>query len=150
MTTQNLIFKTGDMFTTSLPAIAHGVNCHAAMRSGVAAIVARKFPEVEEAYNELCDNGELEPGDMFAMKSEDGKIVLNLASQNLPGADARLDWLRASYIEALQHCADYDIKGFAMPRIGAGIGGLQWEDVLAVIEEETAKAPNVTVEVWSL
>lgn len=150
MTSSNLIHKNGNMFTTELPAIAHGVNCKGLMGSGVAAIIRKDWPEVNEAYVAVCDKGLLHPGDNLPLTAEDGTIFLNLASQDNPGADARLDWLREAFANGLKYCEVEGIKGFAMPRIGAGIGGLNWDDVLPVIEEETAKAPNVLVEIWSL
>ena len=40
------------------------------------------------------------------------------------------------------------MAGLALPRIGAGLGGLRWADVRAVLEEELAPLPYV--ELWSL
>ncbi len=38
--------------------------------------------------------------------------------------------------------------GLALPRIGAGLGGLRWADVRAVLDEELTPLPYV--ELWSL
>jgi O-acetyl-ADP-ribose deacetylase (regulator of RNase III) len=40
------------------------------------------------------------------------------------------------------------VAGLALPRIGAGLGGLRWADVRAILEEELAPLPYV--ELWSL
>jgi len=40
------------------------------------------------------------------------------------------------------------VTGLALPRIGAGLGGLRWAEVRAVLDEELAPLPYV--ELWSL
>ena len=40
------------------------------------------------------------------------------------------------------------LEGLALPRIAAGLGGLAWDDVAAVLKAELAPLPYV--EVWSL
>ena len=84
------------------------------------------------------------------MQGVNGTWVLNLASQNRPGADARLDWLTTSLHAAFTFCATEGLTGFAIPRIGAGIGGLDWPDVFKVIEQAAAAHPSIEIEVWSL
>jgi O-acetyl-ADP-ribose deacetylase (regulator of RNase III) len=145
---QNLIIKRGNLFDSTMPAIAHGVNVKAAMFSGVAAELANRYPEVEEAYNLVCERKVFIPGQMLALKGHDGKWILNLSSQNNPGADARLPWLEAALTAAFQFVNEECLEGFAMPRIGAGIGGLDWDDVESVVYQQAALNPNILVEVW--
>jgi len=36
----------------------------------------------------------------------------------------------------------------ALPRIGAGVGGLHWDEVLHTIKEAAKLHPGIDVEVW--
>lgn len=38
----------------------------------------------------------------------------------------------------------------ALPRIGAGVGGLHWDEVLYTIKEAARLHPGIDVEVWEL
>ena len=117
----------GDLFdgiqTHNLDAIGHGVNCKGVMGAGIAFQFAKKFPHMEEAYNEVCENRWLGPGGLFVWE-EPSLIVYNLASQYWPGSDAKLEWLNASLKKMLNDAEARSIKRIGIPRIGTGIGGL--------------------------
>lgn len=140
----------GDIFTTQLPAIAHGVNTKGLMGAGIARLIAHRFPEVVKPYKEACYSGSLVPGGfLYTPTLVPGFGILNLASQKNPGKDARLDWLESSLWEAVRYSEEAELPGFAIPRIGAGIGGLLWEDVQEVIRNVADQTP-LLVENWSL
>lgn len=146
----NVDFKIGDLFSTELPAIGHGVNIYGVMGSGIAPIVRKIYPAVFAPYREACVSHKLQPGQMFPVEVEPNKWVFNLASQDRPGPNARLDWFEASLRQSFEFAYWSNLEGFAIPRIGAGIGGLTWEDVKAKIIEVAYEYPTVVVEVWSL
>lgn len=146
----NVEHKIGDIFTTNLPAIGHGVNLHGVMGSGIAVLVRRNFPEIFQPYATHCRNKTLTTGKMLPVKTESGIWVFNLASQDKPGANARLEWLEQSVEASFGFAELHNIEGFALPRIGAGVGGLKWADALAVLEKVAAKHPTVKLEIWSL
>ncbi len=111
-------------------AIGHGVNCHGVMGAGIAAAVKDLYPdEMYERYRDACDEGRLRPGMVLPYSAPfDGLPRLyNMASQNTPGADARIDWLWSSLHLALVDCYRRGITELAVPEIGCGIGGLEWD-----------------------
>ena len=52
----------------------------------------------------------------------------------MPGADARLDAIDSSVRAAIEHARTHDVPTIYLPRIGAGIGGLDWSDVHATLD----------------
>lgn len=144
-----LVQKVGDLFDSKQPALGHGVNTHGVMGSGIAPIFKRKFPEIWHPYSTVCRTGTLTPGSMLPVKSQ-GKWILNLASQDAPGANARLSWLEESLDAAFSWMRSEGVGGLAIPRIGAGVGGLKWDDVLDLLERKADENPDITLEVWSL
>lgn len=149
-TPANLTFLTGDIFTTTQPAIGHGVNVFGVMGSGIAVLVKNIYPAVFPPYKEACDAKTLKPGDMLPVKVTEDKWVFNLASQRKPGADAKLEWLEQSLRTTFEFSIENGFSGFALPRIGAGVGGLNWEDVKALVARVSAEYPSVSIELWSL
>lgn len=130
-----MIVTKGDLFASNGRAIGHGVNCKGKMGAGIAVLFKKKYPDMYKEYSELCERGELVPGDCFIWDNGDGTFVYNLASQDYPGKDARLNWLGNAAVKALQHADKNNIKRICLPQIGCGIGGLEWNDVEALLRQ---------------
>lgn len=148
-TSTNLIYKVGDIFTTEQPALGHGVNLWGVMGSGIAVLVRRNFPEIFAPYKKACNKKTLKAGGMLPIFTKN-TWVFNLASQDKPGANASLTLVEESVEESFRFCEAKNISGFALPRIGAGVGGLKWVEVIALIEEIASRHSNVELEIWSL
>ncbi|MBC9707541.1 MAG: macro domain-containing protein [Enterococcus sp.] len=145
-----ITYKEGDIFTTDMPAIGHGVNCKGVMGSGIAVTVRKLYPDVYKAYAQYCRTPGLNGGDVFIMKSEvDGKYIFNMASQVKMGKNATYDLLEASLWAAFDGLEELELSGLALPQIGCGIGGLEWAKARPMIEEVAASYPLIDVELWT-
>lgn len=148
----NVVEKRGNIFTTSTRVMAHGVNLQDCEDHGLAAQVWEKFPEVFDTYEYFRDSGLLTPGSAFAATTEasDGKdfTVFNLASQILPGRNARYDLLESSLDETFYILRESGIKSIAFPEIGSGIGGLDAELVDLMITQQALRNPDILIEKW--
>ena len=130
----------GDLFALGLPAIGHGCNCTGAMGAGIATEFRRRWPEMYTAYRALCRSGRFRPGDVMPWDAGD-VVVYNLATQPVPGPSATLRAIRTAVGRAL---ADAETRGIArvgVPRIGAGLGGLDWVDVEAALRAVGEASP---------
>lgn len=133
----------GDLFETDCQAIGHGVNRRGLMGAGVAKIVREQFPEVYRFYREVC----LKKPEEFLLggvlpasdPSRSGTVIFNMATQDLPGPNADLEAVYESAMSTLAIAKDLGIAEVAIPKIGAGIGGLVWEEV----EEKLRLAESV-------
>ncbi|WP_162240746.1 macro domain-containing protein [Leifsonia sp. Leaf264] len=144
-----LILKTGDLFTSTAPALMQGVNVDGQMWSGIAPTFRDRFPMMHDMYLRICANQTFKPGQFFYWPPiENRTAVFNLASQDRRGANARLEWLEESLRKALDHADEIHFKTVAMPRIGCGVGGLDWADVEPVVAA-LAQSHQCDVEVWT-
>jgi len=140
---------TGDLLESDEQAIAHGCNCQGFMGGGIAAQVAQRWPDLDAEYRRQCQAGEFKLGSFFAWKTPDGRIVYNLATQEAPGADARLTSVAESVSRMLEDAAARGVGNVAMPRIGSGVGGLEWSDVKSLLVELAAKS-STSITIYSL
>lgn len=143
----------GDIFRTYAPAIGHGVNTVGAMGAGIAVQFKERFPGMYDQYHYLCLQGELKPGETYVYEAGTGQLgikmwVYNIASQDLPGPNARLEWLESGVKAMLIHARDNGVKSVALPRIASGIGGLDEVEVENLLTRLVAEYP-VNIELWT-
>lgn len=125
----------GDIFKiTGIKNYAHGCNCAGAMGKGIAVQFKRMFPEMYLQYRERCKDGSFRPGGIFVYKYAEG-FVFNLGTQETWRTKAACENIYQSLIKMMNFAQENGVTSIAMPRIGAGLGGLLWEDVKSVIEE---------------
>lgn len=132
-------YRQGNLFDTNILHIAHGCNAQGVMGSGVAKIVKDQYFDAYKFYAEQYDEHGLKLGDVQFVPTN-GKVIVNAITQNLYGKDGR----RFVNYEAVANCM-YTINRelrcegathVAMPQIGAGLGGGDWNVIAAIIESE--------------
>lgn len=130
-------YRTGDLFSSDADAFAHGCNCKGTMGAGIAVQFRRRYPEMFQEYQRRCRAGLFCLRNIYTYEALDGKVIYNLATQIYPGADATIEavgsCLRSMVAQPTK--MNQDINSIALPRIGCGLGGLNWLDVKTVIEE---------------
>lgn len=131
---------TGDLFDLGLPAVGHGCNCQGSMAGGIAVQFRERFPDMYEEYRRRCRTGEFPLGGFLRWDADD-LVVYNLATQQRGGAGARLDAIGSSVHAALADAAASGLTALGVPKLGAGIGGLDWSDVQAVLREAGEASP---------
>jgi O-acetyl-ADP-ribose deacetylase (regulator of RNase III) len=132
-------YISGDLFANrfNAHALAHGCNCKGSMGAGIAVGFKNRYPAMYEEYRRRCKATprEFNLGDVFLWKEEGKPWVFNLATQE--------DYWRsrATYenvekcLSRLKSIADQEgVPTIAIPRIGAGYGGLSWKKVKVIIE----------------
>lgn len=128
----------GDLFETPCRLIAHGCNARGVMNSGVAKRVRELYPDASTQYRDYCKAGILPPGEIHIYVANESRIIANLITQ----PDFGYEGMRYISYDALttacetldKHCERLAIHDIAMPRIGAGLGGGNWEVIESIIE----------------
>jgi O-acetyl-ADP-ribose deacetylase (regulator of RNase III) len=134
-----MLFLKKDITTVQAPAlIAHGVNCSDAMGSGVARAIYMRWPTVKAQYHK---KGSMILGDTQFVEVEPGLVVANCFTQERYGRDgeryANPQAVKECLEDAAEHALDeLRVNEVHMPRIGCGLGGLDWEeDVVPILIE---------------
>jgi O-acetyl-ADP-ribose deacetylase (regulator of RNase III) len=134
-----------DITTVKGPAlIAHGVNCQKAMGSGVARALFEKWPGVRTQY---IQHGSQQLGDVQFVVPEGGEYVIaNCFTQVSYGRDPNMRYANpASILCTLLRTALFarqclNLDRVHIPRIGCGLGGLDWsQDVEPLIHQIEAR-----------
>lgn len=133
-----MIFKTGDVTEATENFIAHGCNCQGVMGSGVAKVIKQKFPLAYEYYHNVVkyygDRKEELLGSYCSVMVGD-KIILNLFTQKNYGTDKRHMNYAAILSSFEKVYEDFGKCQIAIPLIGAGLGGGNWEVIEMLLKD---------------
>lgn len=119
--------------------IVHGCNALGVMGAGVALAIKARWPHVYNAYRKQYEATGLSLGTVLYVPAEPGVLVANAITQESTG-----DGLQVSYSairECFQNVSEVARESGLVvhyPRIGAGLGGGDWEVISKIIDKELA------------
>jgi O-acetyl-ADP-ribose deacetylase (regulator of RNase III) len=136
-------YRKGNMFDTDIKVIVHGCNAHGVMGSGVARIVRDDYPEAYNVYVDVVKAAAYEVIDLMGTVipvETKGKVIVNAITQHDYGRDGKRYVSYDAVSDAMIHINDWCVargeKHVAMPQIGAGLGGGDWNVIEAIILSE--------------
>ncbi|MEL6346417.1 MAG: macro domain-containing protein [Myxococcota bacterium] len=146
-----IIYVAGDLFhrSQSFSALAHGCNCAGKMGRGIAVAFRKQFPAMYRDYQQSCQIGAFVPGNTYPWR--DGhQWIYNLATHGHWRSTAKLEYVHAALSVMMLHARDQKVREIALPRIGAGLGGLSWDDVRAALARyQDAKTDLIVFETYT-
>jgi len=130
-------YRTGNIFESEAQALVNTVNTVGIMGKGIALQFKKAFPSNYKAYVDACKSGELIIGKLFVCKD----INLHYGERIIVNFPTKKNWRKPSEYEFIEKGLDnlinvineFDIKSIAIPPLGAGNGGLEWEKVKRII-----------------
>lgn len=132
--------------------IAHGVNCQNKMGSGVAKVLFGKYPTVKEDYHKtyhVMVNVLNERQNLLGLfdesKQDDGTIILNMFTQYNYGYDGEKYVSYDAIYDCFTNAVECGIKEIAIPKIGAGLAGGNWDIISQIIDDATGDDLDVYV-----
>lgn len=133
----------GDIFNIAgVNNYAHGCNCAGAMGKGIALQFKNKYPKMYSEYRVMCKDGLFNPGDVFDYNYGNGHIY-NLGTQVSWKTKARLEYVENSVGRMLELASSDNVTKIALPAIGAGFGGLNWNDVKEILIMVSVNYPDI-------
>lgn len=132
-----LSYKKGSVIQATEEVIAHGCNCQNVMGAGVAKAIRAEYPEAFTVDKRAYFAKTNEPGS-FSFVYARGKFIFNLYTQKQPGPNANLHYIEKAIAGLEKKLPNVTkLNQVAIPRIGCGIGGLDWNDVSQILEKST-------------
>jgi O-acetyl-ADP-ribose deacetylase (regulator of RNase III) len=131
----NLHVKRGDLFKSPCQTLVNATNCVGIMGGGIAAAFKQRYPEMFEEYAMRCYQGThtLTKPHLWKNPDPEGKWVLNIATKYEPRLPSELDAIEDGLIWVELNGLKEGITSLAVPALGCGLGGLDWDDVKPVM-----------------
>lgn len=144
-------YKTGDLLTEDAEAIVNTVNCAGVMGRGIALQFKKAFPENFKAYAAAYKREEVRPGRMFLYEIgglTNPLYIINFPTKRHWRGKSRIEDIEAGLQDLVRVIQEKQIHSIALPPLGAGLGGLEWHEVRARIEQALGKLEDVRVVVF--
>ena len=142
----------GDLLEQRVDAIVNTVNTIGVMGKGIALQFKRRWPANAKAYETACKRGDVVPGKMFLFDNGglvDPKFIINFPTKRHWRQPSRIKDIETGLVDLLAVVKRHSIRSIAIPPLGCGNGGLNWEDVRPRIEAAFAGLPELDVRLFS-
>jgi len=157
-----IVYKHGDLLESDEKIIVHGCNAAGGFGSGFAGQVAKKYPEVRDCYvrdyfEHIYSNQDKTQflGQWVSCRTKDDRTIINLITQEKYGPPELGPYV--SYPAIYKGLTNimryyYDLERpnhniIAMPKIGAGLAGGNWEIIEKIINDVSG---NFEIRVYTL
>lgn len=132
-------FTKGNLMTSSAEALVNTVNTVGVMGKGIALQFKEEFPKNFATYAKACRSGELVPGKLLITKETnragEEKIIINFPTKLHWRNPSKYEYITEGLAELVKAISEHKIKSIAIPPLGCGNGGLDWNIVKGMIEE---------------
>jgi O-acetyl-ADP-ribose deacetylase (regulator of RNase III) len=144
-------FQSGNLFESKAQALVNPINCVGVMGKGLALQFKSAFPNNFKVYAAACKRSEVQPGRMLVVETQlrgATELIINFPTKRHWRDASLLGDIESGLVDLVRVIRARSIASIAIPALGAGLGGLAWLDVRALIEAAMAELPEVDVQVF--
>ncbi|MCY4068622.1 MAG: macro domain-containing protein [Acidimicrobiaceae bacterium] len=128
----------GNLLKADVEALANSVNTVGVMGKGIALQFKNAFPANYKAYEAACKTQAVELGKMFVF--DNGRLtrphwIINFPTKGHWRAKSRIRDVAHGLDDLSRVIEDLRISSIALPALGCGLGGLDWNEVRVLVEE---------------
>ncbi len=140
----------GNLLEADADALVNTVNCVGVMGKGIALQFKNAFPDNFLAYERACRHHEVHPGRMFVFETGRlyPKYIINFPTKRHWKGKARIEDIEKGLEALTREAKKLGISSIAIPPLGCGNGGLEWEQVRPLIASSFTNLPQVRVLVF--
>jgi O-acetyl-ADP-ribose deacetylase (regulator of RNase III) len=138
----------GDILKHDADALVNTVNCVGVMGRGIALQFRRAFKDNYEAYRRACNRKEIRLGQMFVFERsslDSPRWIINFPTKLHWKGRSQLKDIRSGLVDLVRVVREKQIRSIAIPPLGCGLGGLDWNVVRPIIEESLSSVHDVDV-----
>ena len=120
------------MFEAGTDALVNTVNCEGFMGKGIAYQFKTRFPKNNDNYVVACKNGEFGIGKVLVTEEKE-KVIINLPTKDKWRKKSTYEFIDSGMLALVNELPKLNIKSIAVPPLGCGNGGLDWNIVKDII-----------------
>ncbi|MBV8254765.1 MAG: macro domain-containing protein [Chitinophaga sp.] len=144
-------YTTGNLLHAPTEALVNAVNTVGVMGKGIALQFKETFPENFKQYKKACDDKLLDVGQSLVVPisgSNNVKWIINFPTKKHWRNPSKMEYVTTGLDDLVKVIEHHKIKSIALPALGCGLGGLNWEQVKASIEDKLGHLQDVEIVVY--
>ena len=141
----------GNLLAADVDALVNTVNSVGVMGKGIALQFKQAFPENYAAYEAACKCGEVQPGKMFVYHTNTfhkPHFIINFPTKRHWKGKSKIEDIKSGLNALIAVIKQENIQSIAVPPLGCGNGGLDWNEVRPLIESAFSEVPQVQVQLF--
>ncbi|HEY5511884.1 MAG TPA: macro domain-containing protein [Prolixibacteraceae bacterium] len=131
-------YKSANLLESEAEALVNTVNTVGVMGKGIALQFKSQFPNNFKLYANACKTNEISVGKLFVTEENSllggRKIIINFPTKTDWKKPSEYSYIESGLIDLVRIIKEKNIKSVAIPPLGAGNGGLEWNKVKALME----------------
>ena len=141
-----IVRGSGDLLDADVEALVNAVNCVGVMGKGLALQFKQRHPAYFSAYAAACAAGDVRLGRVHVVSLD--RHFISFPTKGHFRSRSKLSDVAGGLDDLARVIGEIGIRSVAVPPLGAGLGGLPWNDVQALIEEKLGLL-DATIVVYS-
>ena len=144
-------FQEGNLLEADVEALVNTVNTVGVMGKGIALMFKERFPDNFREYAAACKTGDVRLGEMFVTENHElvgPKWIVNFPTKDHWRSRTKLEWIEQGLKSLARVIEEKRIGSIAVPPLGCGNGGLNWQDVRPVIESALSEVVGLEATVY--
>ena len=136
----------GNLLKADAEVLVNTVNCVGVMGKGIALQFKQAYPANFDEYRKACANGQMRPGRMLVVATDNvanPKYIINFPTKRHWQGKSRIEDIQSGLDALIIEIEQRHITSIAVPPLGCGNGGLDWNDVEPMIHVAFARVPDV-------
>ena len=121
-----------DIFKSDAEALVNPVNTVGVMGAGLARAFREKYPKNYKLYVKACSDRTVSIGNGVAIQ-DGGKWIINFPTKDHWQDQSKIKYIELGLINLIDICNLIQVKSVAVPKLGCGLGGLDWKIVRPMI-----------------
>ena len=122
-------FVSGDILQTKSAYIAQGVatDSQEGIGTGLAFKISSKWPEAQKHFKQFTRSQRFQGGDIFVVAPTRNRPGIIYIATQPDMYQASVSFLNRGLRKLARYCVKQRIESISLPKIGAGLGKLDWE-----------------------
>lgn len=135
-----ITYLEGNILESNAQALINTVNTVGVMGKGIALQFKNAFPNNFKQYQKACKEKSVVVGKMFVTEDENltsgKKVIINFPTKTTWKKPSEYEYIEWGLDDLVKIIKERNIKSIAIPPLGAGNGGLDWDKVKQIIERK--------------
>ncbi|OFX42224.1 MAG: Appr-1-p processing protein [Bacteroidetes bacterium GWA2_30_7] len=132
-------YQIGNLLDSEAQALVNTVNTVGVMGKGIALQFKNMFPNNFKTYTIACKKKEVKVGNLLIVEEETllkgKKTIINFPTKTNWRLPSEYKYIEAGLLELVKVIKEKNFKSIAIPPLGSGNGGLDWNKVKVILEK---------------